>query len=152
MENEIIDITETDSKVAIKSDWLGKIMLKQIQGLPMTDEDWSFYTTMFINAKDEDIERMAKASIVELQKIGYDCKDDLPPDVFWGLKQRDAHLMQNLLKTIKSGRKDDSATRKNNLSTLNRLVKDAKAKGGFTGAEKTFVIDADDMIDRTKEE
>lgn len=151
-----LDVVDSSSstdldKSQAKRDWLGTIMLKQVQGLPLTDEEWSFYTNMFIHAKDEDIEKLARASIVELQKIGAEARNELSPDVFWGLKQRDAHLIQNLLKTLKQGRRDDSATRKNNLSTFNKLVRDAKKKGGYvTGDDSVKVVESDDVIDNTK--
>ena len=151
---EIIDVVDSEVvSVSNKSNWVGKIMLKQVQGLPLSDEEWSFYMNMFVNAKDSEIEKLAKGSIVELQKIAADSKNEIDAETFWSLKQRDAHLIQNLLKTLKQGRRDDSATRRNNLSTFNRAVKEARKRGGFYAGEgKEFVKTADDVIDLTKED
>ena len=147
----VSDVNELDVKRENKAAWLGHILVKQVQGLKLSDEEWSFYMNMFVNAKDDEIEKLAKGSVVELARIAEDAKGEIPIDVYWGLKQRDAHLVQNLLKTLKKGRKDDSATRKNDLATFNRLVKDAKKKGGFYGESVVKVVDSPDVIDNTKE-
>ena len=152
---DVVELTPEEKAVKKqnKSNWLGKIMLKQIQGLPLSNEEWSFYMNMFVNSSDEEIERLAKGSIVELQKIAEESKGEVDAETFWSLKQRDAHLIQNLLKTVKQGRRDDSTTMKNNLSTFNRAVKDARKRGGFYAGEgREFVKTADDVIDLTKED
>jgi hypothetical protein len=133
-----------------KQNWISEIMLKQIQGKKLSDEDWSFYMNMFVNAKDEEIEQLAKASIVELQKISSDTKDSIDPESYWQLKQRDTHLIQNLMKTIKQGRKADSDTRKNDVRTFNAMVREAKKKGGFYSDRETVpVSEAPDCVDNT---
>lgn len=132
-----------------KSRWLDKIQLKKLQGTPLDADDWSFFMQSFIDAKDSEIEDLAKSMVVEDLKLAYDLKDEIDPAVYWSLKQKDLHLVQNLLRTIKQGRRDDSATAKNNLSLFNRYVKQADklGKGRTFLDDVPVVVNAPDVVD-----
>jgi hypothetical protein len=56
-------------KHTTKKNWISEIMLKQIQGKKLSDEDWSFYMNMFVNAKDAEIEQLARLALLSCKRL-----------------------------------------------------------------------------------
>jgi len=130
MDNDLTVTKDSDLvKAENKKRWINSIYLKRVEGIPLDKADYHFLIDMQLRDGNEEFAKLIKADLTLIDMNIDEFKDLLDPEAYIKAKQGQAHLRSTLYRNIKQGQKDDAATRKMDVDTLNRFNKMARESG-----------------------